>query len=115
MCVSRAASSMCVDEGGAGPYFFLHSAVVCDVDAGWLVHEPAGCLAAAGEPFAVPTLAAAVVSFDLPTLCAGEAEVGPLPYCLGWDTSYRMARLSSAPAANMSMVPAWTALHHLRW
>ena len=28
LCVCRAAPSMCVVDGGAGPYFFLHSAVV---------------------------------------------------------------------------------------
>ena len=70
VCVCRAAPSLCVVDGGADPYFSLHSAVVCVVEVGCFVHEPTGCLAVAGlasEPaedagfFTLPVLPAAAV------------------------------------------------------
>ena len=80
------------------------------------MHEPVGYLPAAGElRFAAALVAAGVTSLDLPALCPAVAAAVLLPYRFGWDTSYRMSWLSSAPRANMSMDLLCTALHHLLW
>ena len=110
-----AASSMCVFDGGADPYgFSLHSAVVCDVEVGCLVQEPAGCLDVAGL---ASELAADAGFFALPALPAAAEEaaaVDTMPNCCGCWTSYRMSRLRAVSGANMSILPLATALH-LRW
>ena len=110
---SRAAPSMGVVDGGADSYFFLQSAVVCVVDKGWFVHEPAGNLGAAGEPLLVE-LALEAGLLALAVLTAGAVEAAAFPNCCRLSTAYRMGQLNSAPAANMSIVPACTALHHAR-
>ena len=60
-----AASSMCVVDDGADPYFSLHSAVVCVVEVGCFVHDPTGCLAVAGLMLAVPAVVEGAAPFDL--------------------------------------------------
>ena len=63
------------------------------------MHEPVGYLPAAGElRFAAALVAAGVTSLDLPALCPAVAAAVLLPYCFGWDTSYRMSWLSSQGA-----------------
>ena len=58
-------------DAGATPYFFIrHSAVVCVVDSGWLVQEPAGCLA-------VGFLALSAVLLDLPSFDEEGEEFEP--------------------------------------
>jgi hypothetical protein len=49
--IVSAAAEMGRIAAGADPYFLLHSSVLCVVESGWLVQEPAGYLPAADVPF----------------------------------------------------------------
>jgi len=74
----RAVASIGVVDDGAAPYFFLHSAVVCVVDRGWFVHEPAGCLSVLVSPcagFAAAAAADAGAFLPLPEEDAEEKDV----------------------------------------
>ena len=89
--------------------FLMHSAVVCEVDVGWWVQEPAGCLAAgflilSGAPLKLPSFVV-------------EDEDGE-PWLLrrtGCVTSQYMRWCIVEPGENRSMSPLSTALHHRRW
>ena len=87
---------MCVFDGGADPYFCLHSAVVCDVEVGCFVHEPTGCLAVAGlasEP-AEGAVFLALTGVSVFAVCVAAV----VPNCSGCATSYKISLSNAAPA-----------------
>jgi hypothetical protein len=70
---TRAAPSRVAVDGGAARYFFRHSAVVCVVECGWLVQEPAGWAPSLALPFPSSLESSVVPLFFCPALVA-EAE-----------------------------------------